>query len=168
MKKQTSILTTLAALGLAIAIPAALAWYYDVFVNWQPNIYPFAVVAVILGNVLLTLLTLWARGERKALPLAWKTALSAAVFVAALVGVSGVINDGIYSYKYPGPGIAASVALPLCAAQILVLFALLLRKLRRPAIAICLAASCLLSLSYSATVAVPYMKRQLKWSDGTP
>jgi len=44
-----------------------MAWYYGVYVLWQPSIYPFAVVAVILGNLLLTLFTLWARGERKAL-----------------------------------------------------------------------------------------------------
>ena len=153
MKKQTGILTTLAALGLAAAIPAALAWFYDVFVHWQPNLYPLAVVAAILGAILLTLLTLWARGERKALPLVWKTALSAAVFVAALVGVSGVINNGIYQGRTPGPTIAAGVVLPLCAAQILVLFALLLRKLRKPAVAVCLAASFLLSITM---IAVPW------------
>jgi len=125
VKKQTSILTTLAPLGLALTLPFAMLWYYDIFVHWRPSTYPFAVAAVILGNTLLTLLTLWARGERKILPLVWKTALSAAVFIAILIGVSGVINNGIRL----GARLAANAAVPLCAAQLLVLFALLLAAL---------------------------------------
>jgi len=122
-------LQAIAALGLALALPAALCWYYDVYVNWQPSVYPFAITAVVLGSVLLTLLTLRARGERKVLGLVWKILLSVIVFMAALLGVSGIINNGIYQGRSFGTKIAAGVVLPLCAAQIFVLFALLLAAL---------------------------------------
>jgi len=163
--KARNIQQTLATLGLALALPFALAWYYEVYVNWQPNLYPLAVVAVLLGCAALSLLTLIARGEAKK-ALAWKTPLSVAVFAVALVGVSGIINNGIYGGSRPGPIIAASVALPLAIAQLLTLFCLLLRKLRRPVIGTCLAASCLLSFIFM--IGVPYMQSQPKWNDGTP
>jgi len=157
-QKNRTTIQTLTALGLAIALPAALAWYYDVYVNWEPKIYPFAVIAVILGNSLLTLLALWVRCERKAGMLAWKSLLSAAVFIAIVIGVSGIINNGIYQGGHPGPTIAAAVSLPLCAAQWLVLFALLLRKLRKPVVAVCLAMSFLLGL---ACIGAPWYTKEI-------
>ena len=158
---------TLASLALALALPAALSWYYDTYVNWQPKIYPLAVVAVLLCCAALTLLTLWTRGEKRK-AIVRKTLLSTIAFAAALVGVSLLINNWIGPAFY-GRLIAkqaAAVALPLAAAQLIVLFALLLRALRKPAIALCLAASCLLSFIFM--IGVPYMKSQPKWSDGTP
>jgi len=139
--KPGNVPQTLAALGLALGLPAALAWYYDVYVNWQPKIFPFAVIAVILGNALLTFLALWALGERKTVAITGKTLLSLIIFVAVLLGVSGVINNMMHW----GADLAAAAAMPLVAAQVIVLFVLLLRKLRKPAIAICLAASFLFS-----------------------
>jgi len=127
MKKQCLQSKLPAALGLAIALPAAMAWYYSTYVNWQPKAYPFAVIAVILGNMLLTLLTLWARGERKAVPLVWKTALSALVFAAALIVPSVLINNVMQLGARP----AANAAVPLCAMQLLALFILLLRGWRK-------------------------------------
>ena len=141
MKKTTQ---TLCALGLAAALPAALAWYYDTYVHWQPKVFPFAVLAVLAASAALTLFVLWARGGRKALTLLWKTAISIVVFAGVLMGVSAVINNGIYGGASPGPRIAASVTLPLCAAQILVLLILLLRAIRRPALGIAMAAIMLL------------------------
>ena len=38
----------LAAL-LPLALGAALLWYYDVYVHWQPGLYPFAYAAVTAG-----------------------------------------------------------------------------------------------------------------------
>ena len=141
MKKTSQ---TLTALGLAAALPAALAWYYDTYVHWQPKVFPFAVLAVLMASAAFTLFVLWARGGRKALTLLWKTAISIAVFAGVLMGVSAVINNGIYGGASPGPRIAASVALPLCGAQILVLLTLLLRAIRRPALGIAMAAIMLL------------------------
>jgi len=159
MKKATTP-QILAALGLALALPAALAWYYDTYVNWQPKLYPLAIVAVLLCCAALTLLTLFVRGETKK-AFAWKTLLSVVVFAVVLVGVSGIVNNGIYGGSRPGPSIAAGVALPLATAQLLVLFFLLLRKLRKPVIAVCLAASCLLSSFFM--IGVPwYMDNHYK------
>lgn len=127
MKKSA----TLASLGLAIALPAALCWYYDVYVHWQPKVFPFAVAAAILGNLLLTLLTLNARGEKR-MALVWRAALSTVAFTAALIGVSGVVNNAIYGGRSPGPRLAAYTSLALVSVQLAVLFVLLLRALHRP------------------------------------
>jgi len=120
MKKQTGIRTTLAALALAIALPAALCWYYDVYVNWQPNVYPLVMAALFAGTLALTLLTLRARGER-AWPSIWKTLLS-----FAALGVSiGLVTFLINNVMSLGVRLAANTAVSLCAAQWLVLFVLL-------------------------------------------
>ncbi|MCL2494666.1 MAG: right-handed parallel beta-helix repeat-containing protein [Oscillospiraceae bacterium] len=147
MKKTTQ---TLCALALSAALPAALAWYYDVYVNWQPSIFPFAVIAVILGTILLTLFTLHARGERKAGALVWKTLLSVSVFMAVLFGVSGFVNNMMHW----GAGLAANIAVPLVCAQILVLFALLMKALGRRALGMGMAASIVLTsaLGFGGTV----------------
>ncbi|MCL2299608.1 MAG: glycoside hydrolase family 95 protein, partial [Firmicutes bacterium] len=119
-------LQTLAALGLALALPAALCWYYDVYVHWQPKLYPFAVIAVILGNFLLTLLVLQTRGE-KAKALVWKTQLSVLIFMAALFIPSSIINNVMHK----GAALAANAAVSLCAAQLLALYTLVLHRTRR-------------------------------------
>ncbi|MDR2686115.1 MAG: hypothetical protein LBB75_00045, partial [Oscillospiraceae bacterium] len=117
MKQKTQ---RLLPIPLAAALSAALAWYYDVYVNWRPNLFPISLIALTLGIAGLTLLTLWARGERKAGALAWKTALSVAAFTGVIiVGVSAVINNIIGKDAMAKQ--AAAVALPLAAAQILVL-----------------------------------------------
>ncbi|MCL2299457.1 MAG: right-handed parallel beta-helix repeat-containing protein [Firmicutes bacterium] len=126
MKNPSKTLATIAAPGLILTLPAAFLWYYDVYVNWQPKLFPFAVVVLMLGCVLLTLLTLWVRGE-KPKALAWKTALSFAVFCVSLIGVSTAINNwiGPVFYGRHMAGLAAGVSLPLAAAQLVVLFVLL-------------------------------------------
>jgi len=136
MKKTTQ---TLIALGLAAALPAALAWYYDTYVHWQASVYPFAVLAALAVFAAFSLFVLWARGEHKAKAIAWKTALCVLVFAAVLIGVSAIINNGIYQAKSPGARIAAAVAMPLAGAQVLVLLFLLLKKMRRPVLGICMA-----------------------------
>jgi len=142
MKKPPKALPTLASLALALALPVALCWYYEVYVHWQPKLFPFAVVALLLGCALLTLLTLYSRGERKASALVWKTALSVAVFSGGfLFGVSFLINN-VFGREGMAKQ-AAAVAVPLAAVQVLALFILL----RKPKLLICLAASCLLSFT---------------------
>jgi beta-lactamase superfamily II metal-dependent hydrolase len=116
-----------AALALGAGLAAAMAWYYDVFIRWNPQLYPCAIIALAAGVILLTLAALRARGARKALPLILKTALSVAVFLALLVGVSYIINNVVH-----GGGnalLAARVAIPLAGAQLLALYALLLWRM---------------------------------------
>jgi len=133
-------LQTLAALGLGATLVAALAWYYDTYVHWQPKVFPIAFAALTLGIAALSLLVFWARGERHK-ALLWKTGVSVAVFSGVILfGVSFLINNVIYKAKSPGPSIAAAVALPLAAAQIVVLYILLLRVLRKPAVIVGVAA----------------------------
>ena len=129
MKKSTQ---ALCALGLSAALPASLAWYCNTYTHWQPKVFPFTQLAAALGIVTLTLFVLWMRGERKAKALIFKTAISLAVFVAVLNGVSAVINNGMYGGSKPGPQYAVAVALPLVGIQIVVLLILLLRAIRRP------------------------------------
>ena len=86
-------LYALAALLLCAAMAAAMVWYYDVYVHWQPNVFPVAVIALSLGIAALTLLALWVRGGRKPLRLLWKTLLSAVVFTGViLAGVTFSVN----------------------------------------------------------------------------
>jgi len=149
MKKSAA----LTALGLALALPAALCWYYDVYVNWQPKIYPFAVAAVTLGCAVLTLLTRQARGETRPRVLTWKTVLSLVLCpLLSLVGLSYLINNVLNTGGWAK--LAASYAIPLTAAYLLLQFVLLLKKLRKPAVAVCLVASCLLSAAFM--IGVPY------------
>jgi len=117
------------ALGLGAGFAAVLPWYYDVYVNWQPQAFPYTIVALAVGIIALTLLALWARGERKALPYVWKILLSLVVFLAALLGVSALINNILGHGNMAAQ--AAAVTLPLCVAQILALFALFLLGLGR-------------------------------------
>jgi len=120
----------LVAFLLPAAVCAAFSRYYDTYANWQPKLYAAAVAVLVLGVVAMTLVTLQARGERKPLAVVWKTALSLAVFCGVLFGVAFPINNVMYGGAYPGAAIASVVTLPLCAAQILVLFILFMRTPR--------------------------------------
>jgi len=155
----------LVPLGLAVALAAAMAWYYDAYVNWQPALFPYTLVALSAGITALTLLALLARGERKAVTLLWKTALSMAAFTGvSLCGVSYLINNVIGKEAMARQ--ASTVALPLASAQVLVLCALLLRALGRPKLLVAVAA--LMAAIFTIGYGVPYMQTQPKWSDGTP
>jgi len=109
----------LVTLGLGAGLAAAFAWFCDVFIYWREHVYPFTIIALALGVIALTLFALRSRGERKALALAWKTALSVTVFLVALIGVSGFVNNATR------PRVAVAAAVPLAAAQVLVLFLLI-------------------------------------------
>ena len=121
MKKHTDSQHLVAPI-LGAGLAAALVWFCGVFIHWQPKVFPFAVTALTLGIILLTLRTLWSRGERKALALAWKTALSAALFTGVtLLGVTGAVNKAV------GAELASAVAMPLAGAQVTALLFLSLR-----------------------------------------
>jgi len=119
----------LIALGVGAGMALVLPWYRDVYVNWQPQMFPLAVAALAAGELALTLLLVWARGKRKVWPYLWKPLVSVIVGMGVLNGVSFLINNVI-----GGSGMArqaAAVALSLYAAQLLVLlglFALALGK----------------------------------------
>ncbi|MCL2299809.1 MAG: heparinase II/III-family protein [Firmicutes bacterium] len=107
----------------------ALLWYRDVYVNWQPRVFPFAVAVLAAGILALTLLVLWARGESKAIHYIWKPLLSMAVGMGVLNGVSFLINNVI-----GGSGMArqaAAVAIPLYVVQLLALYIFMLKKAPR-------------------------------------
>ena len=118
MKKHTD-LQYLLTLALVAGIADAFVWYYDVYVHWRPKLYPFAIAALALGVVVLTLFALCSREERKPLALAWKTALSLVIFLGTLIGVSAIVNN-VIGHNHMAKE-AAAVAIPLAAAQIVVL-----------------------------------------------
>jgi len=120
---RRNILQPIAVFALGAGLAAAMAWYYSVFIHWDPALYPFAIVALSAGVILLTLFTLRMHGESKAPALLWKAALSFAVFLALLIGVSYAINNVMHR----GAALAARVAIPLACAQLLALLGLLLR-----------------------------------------
>ena len=124
----------LGALGLCLGIGAALAWYCDIYIHWRVGEPSFAISLILVSVLLLgmliplTLLVLRARGEARA-ALGKKTALSVAAFAAGLVGVSAVINNLIGNGGLARQ--ATCMALPLAAAQVLVLLFLFLRATGR-------------------------------------
>jgi len=120
-------LQTFAALGLGAGLAVAMVWFYHVLVNWNLTQYAIAIVVIAIGVILLTLLALHTRGEKKAVHYIWKTALSVAVFLVVLIGVSYIINNVVYR----GAVLAGQAALFLCAAQLCVLFALLVHGMAK-------------------------------------
>jgi len=128
-EKQRTAAQIVVTLCLGAGMAAAMACYYDVYVHWQPNVFPYTVAALTAGVLVLTLFALWLRGERR-LALLWKSVLSVAVFTAVLHGVSYYINIVVGHESMARQ--AAAVALPLCAVQILALLILALRAVWRP------------------------------------
>ncbi|MDR2687839.1 MAG: heparinase II/III family protein, partial [Oscillospiraceae bacterium] len=128
-EKQRTAVLALIALGLGAGMAAAMAWYYDAYVNWQPQAFPYAVAVLAAGLLALTLLLAWARGPRegqgrakRALAAIWKPLLSVTAGMGVLNGVSFLINNVI-----GGSGMArqaSAVALPLYAVELLVLLIL--------------------------------------------
>ena len=129
--KRNSKLQLLGILGLVLTLAAALAWYYDSYaVNWQPIAFTLALVAASAGVILLTLLALRARGEKRAATLVWKSVLSMLLFTGVILGsVPAVINNVIGGGKWARQ--ATWIALALAAAQVLVLLYLFLRGTQR-------------------------------------
>ena len=145
---------------LPAAIVAAMAWYYDVYVHWQPTLFVMAVATVTIGVAALTLLTLWLRGERSPRKLLWKTALSTGVLsVAVLFGVSFLLNNVMHHGARAD--LAVAVAFPLAAAQILVLCVLLLRALGRRARWAAPPMAALLVLVSALGIGMPYYLRYI-------
>ncbi|MCL1952452.1 MAG: hypothetical protein FWF60_06450, partial [Oscillospiraceae bacterium] len=148
------------SLLLAAGLAAALSWYYDVYVHWQPKVFPYTLVVLTLGIAALTLFALLARGERKAITLLWKTALSMLAFTGvSLCGVSFVINNVVGHEAMARQ--ASMVSLPLAAIQILALCVLALspagKRVARKWIAL---AAALLLVTVGVGVAMPWYYRE--------
>jgi len=123
-------LTVTLALGAALA--ACFAWYYTVYVYWQPKVFPFAVAAITLVFALFSFYVVRAcfpAPRTRALVL--RTLACVAVFAALLFGVSTILNNVLHDGLEPT--LAAHVALPLSLAQSAVMFALLLRAVGKEA-----------------------------------
>ena len=153
------------SLLLAAAPAAALVWYYDVYVHWQPAVFPLALIVLTIGIAALTLSVLLARDERKATALLWKTVVSAVAFTGvSLCGVSAIINNVIGKEGMARQ--AAAVAMPLAAAQILVLCVLSLlpagKRVARKWIALT-AAGCVVMLlvSVGCSLVMPWYYREV-------
>jgi len=99
---------------LALALAGIMAWYYDVYVHWNANVFPFAVAASVLAFLALAVSSVWpgkARQGTKCLYiLGWLVA-----FVAAEQGLSYLINNVVYRARSPGASIAMQAVLPLLA-----------------------------------------------------
>ncbi|MCL1952547.1 MAG: hypothetical protein FWF60_06930 [Oscillospiraceae bacterium] len=159
---------------LTLALSAALSWYYDAYVNWQPKVFPYTLVVLTLGIAALTLFALLVRGERKPITLLWKTALSMAAFTGvSLCGVSYIINNIIGHEAMARQ--ASMVALPLCAAQILALFILALRgvwkdwrKGARAAISVALACAAALGAFLGSLIHIPRYRLAPQFPESPP
>ncbi|MDR1733610.1 MAG: right-handed parallel beta-helix repeat-containing protein [Oscillospiraceae bacterium] len=144
MKPKT--LPTASLIALIAAFTGLFPWYWDVFVNWQPAVYPWVSVLLMLGAVLLTLVYYWVREPKAALrEVLLGTAVSAAVFALVLFAFTGLINLGLGL----GGETAANSMLPLNVLQVLVLSVLTIRQLlqgKRKALSVLLSVSvCILA-----------------------
>jgi hypothetical protein len=161
--KLRSTLQTLVAFGLLACLAAALLWYSDAYVNWQPKVYPFALAAVFAGAAALTLYLLRLRDEKRS-ALAWKTLVSLAIFPGiALVGLSYLINNVFNNGSWAR--LALSYAIPLSLAYILfqcVLLHVLRKKADRPAVAItAIGLAVIVLASLTKGIGVPYYMKNL-------
>ena len=111
-------------LALGAALAACFAWYYSVYVYWQPKVYPFAVAAVTVVFALFSFYVVRTVGARA--QVLW-TIACVVVFAALLFGVSTILNNVLHNGLEPV--LAANTSLPLCLAQTAVMLALLLRAL---------------------------------------
>ena len=161
MKKTTQ---ALIALGFGAALSAALLWYYDAYVHWQPKLYPIAVLTVTAVFAAFALFVLWARGERRG-ALAWKTAVCTVIFTGVLlIGVSAIINNWIGRAGMARQ--AAAVAMPLAVAQIVLLYIMLLRgpdkRFSRRAVGLLAAGlGVILLITAALQVGVPWYMKEL-------
>jgi len=117
MKKQA--LPKLLPFLLALAFAGVMVWYYDVFVNWNPGVYPFAVAASVLAFLGLAASAVWPGKSRTGLKilyiLGWLLP-----YMAVLFGLSYWINNVIHNAS-GGAKPAIRAVLPLLAFLVLLL-----------------------------------------------
>jgi len=112
MKKQN--LLKALPFFLAALLAGVMAWYYDVYVNWNAGVFPFAVAASVLVFLALAVSSVWPGKAKPGIKclyiLGWFTA-----FVAAEQGLAYWINNVTYEARKPGPSAAMAAVLPLLA-----------------------------------------------------
>jgi len=117
MKKQQ--LQKVLPFLLATALAGVMAWHYDVYVNWNQKVFPFAVAASLLVFLALTVSCVWPGKARPGVKclyiLGWFT-----VFAAVGQGLSYWINNVIHNAS-GGARPAMRIVLPLLALQVIVL-----------------------------------------------
>jgi len=80
---------------LAIALAGVMAWYYDVFVNWQPNVFPVAVALSVLVFLSLAVSVIWP-GEGKPIKKCLQIFIWLGLFLGVEQGVSYLVHNVIY------------------------------------------------------------------------
>jgi len=104
---------------LTLALAGVTAWYYEVYVNWNPAVFPLAATALVLTFLALAVSAVWpgkAKTSIKCLAvLGWLVA-----FAAVSQGVTFVINNVLYD-AVGGAKPAMRVALPLLALLVVLL-----------------------------------------------
>ena len=118
MKKQ-NLLQALPFL-LALAFAGVMAWYYDVYVNWNAAVYPFAVAASALVFLALAVSSVWPGKAKTGIKILYALGCLAALFGIA-GGLSYWINNVMYSARKPGASAAMAAVLPLLALLVLLL-----------------------------------------------
>ncbi|MDR2687158.1 MAG: hypothetical protein LBB75_05340 [Oscillospiraceae bacterium] len=95
---------------LAALLAGVMAWYSDVYVNWRPDLFPFAVAASALVFLALAASVVWPGegrpGKKLLRALGW-----AAAFVAAEQVPSVLINSVAFHGGKPGAALLASLPL---------------------------------------------------------
>jgi len=118
MKKQQ--IQNLLPFSLAPAFAGVMVWYYDIYVNWNSSIFPFAVAASSLAFLALAFSVIWPGKEKLGKKCLQIFALLLS-YAAVLLGLSILINNVIYDNKRPGASVAMRFVLPLLALLVILL-----------------------------------------------
>jgi len=136
---------------LAALLAGVMAWYYSVYVHWQPKLFPLAVAASALAFLALAVSLVWsgqAKPGKKSLDILGLFL----VFMGMQQGLSYWINNVIYAARWPRA--AMRVVLPLLALMVAVMlikpFRALSRKIKR---AVGISAAALAALACIGTIA---------------
>ena len=141
----------------AAALAAALAWYYDTFVNWDAARFPLALAASVVAFLALAAAAVWPGPAEpgKKLP---RIAVGLAAFVILGPGLLFLVNNGIY-HGTGGARVAMQISLPLQAvAAVLTAWLPNRRASSRKAKLAAVASALAVYLAVSALFAVPFFQ----------
>ena len=143
---------------LALALAGVAAWYYDVFVRWNPKVFPFAMAAFVLTFLALAVSVVYPGKGKSGLKCLYILGWLAA-FLAVVLGLSYRINNVIYNATFRGSRPAMRAVLPLvallAAALLLVHIWRALSRRAKRALVICAAATATLACVGVLVWAIP-------------
>ena len=104
---------------LAAALAGVMAWYYDVFVNWNPAVFPFAVAVSALLFLALAVSAVWPGKSKTGMKILYILGWFAA-YLALVQGLTYLVNNVMHNAS-GGAKPAMRTVLPLLALLVILL-----------------------------------------------